>query len=429
TSAPFRIVAGAAAQIAVNAGNNQTQPAGTAVPVPPSVIVKDAKGNPVTGVAVTFAVAPGNGSITGASQTTNASGVATVGSWTLATAAREDTLTATASGLNGSPVIFTATGTAGGPDASQSLVSATPGTITASTGSSAATITVTVKDGFGNAVSGATVTLAASPTAGNTLTQPVGTTNASGQITGTLSSTAAGPKTVTATVNGTIVVTETATVTVNPAAVSASQSTVAATSPIAAGTGSSTITVTAKDALGNPIEGATVTLAASPSAGTTLTQPVGTTNASGVATGTLSSTAAGLKTVSAMIGSVAITQTATVTVTAGAAAAIASNSMNPQSATVGTEVGSPPSVIVRDASGNPVAGVAVTFAVTPGNGGVTGADQTTDASGIATVGSWTLSATAGPNALTATAAGSGISGNPVTFTAMGTAGAVSATQS
>src|SRR5207247_3687234 len=113
TSAPFAIVAGSATQIAVNAGNNQTLPAGTAVPVRPSVIVKDAKGNPVAGVAVTFAVTPGNGSITGANQTTNASGIATVGSWTLATTAREDTLTAASSGLAGSPVTFTATGTAG----------------------------------------------------------------------------------------------------------------------------------------------------------------------------------------------------------------------------------------------------------------------------------------------------------------------------
>src|SRR2546422_421726 len=90
TSAPFAIVAGSATQIAVNAGNNQTQPAGTAVPIPPSVIVKDAKGNPVAGVAVTFA--PANGGITGASQITNASGIAAVGSWTLATTAGPNTL-------------------------------------------------------------------------------------------------------------------------------------------------------------------------------------------------------------------------------------------------------------------------------------------------------------------------------------------------
>ena len=68
-----------------NAGNGQTVHVGTAVAVPPSVLVTDANNNPVSGVAVTFAVASGNGSITGASATTDASGIATVGSWTLGT--------------------------------------------------------------------------------------------------------------------------------------------------------------------------------------------------------------------------------------------------------------------------------------------------------------------------------------------------------
>jgi len=41
--------AGTASTIALNAGNNQTASAGTAVPVDPSVIVHDANGNPVAG--------------------------------------------------------------------------------------------------------------------------------------------------------------------------------------------------------------------------------------------------------------------------------------------------------------------------------------------------------------------------------------------
>src|SRR2546422_7509538 len=54
--------------------------------------------------------------------------------------------------------------------------------------------------------------------------------------------------------------------------------------------------------------------------GNTLTQPGGTTDAAGVATGTLSSTVAEPKTVSATIGGTAVTQTAAVTVTAPAGA-------------------------------------------------------------------------------------------------------------
>src|SRR5205085_267547 len=105
--------AGTAATIAANSATSQSATAGTAVSSPPSVIVKDAKRNPVAHMAVTFAVAPGNGTITGASQTTNASGVATVGSWTLSATARPTTLFAYTTLFRSSPVTFSATGTAG----------------------------------------------------------------------------------------------------------------------------------------------------------------------------------------------------------------------------------------------------------------------------------------------------------------------------
>src|SRR5437773_11511922 len=80
--------------------------------------------------------------------------------------------------------------------------------------------------------------------------------------------------------------------------------------------------------------------------------------------------------------------------------------------------------MARDARGNPVAGVSVTFAVATGGGSVEPtAPVVTGANGVAAATSWTLAATAASNTLTPTAAGSGISGNPVTFTATGTAGA------
>jgi hypothetical protein len=101
-----------------------------------------------------------------------------------------------------------------------------------------------------------------------------------------------------------------------PPAVSSSQSSVAATpTSITAGSGSSTITVTARDASGNPVSGATVVLSAT-GTGNTLTQPAGPTNSTGVTTGSLNSTTTGMTTVSATAGGVAITSTATVTVTA-----------------------------------------------------------------------------------------------------------------
>lgn len=196
--------------------------------------------------------------------------------------------------------------------AAQSTVTADPASIPVSSGSS--TITVTVKDDAGVPISGATVVLSATG-AGNALTQPAAVTNASGVATGTLSSTVAGTKTVSATANGTLI-TQTATIEVTePPPVSASQSTVTANpASIAANGGSSTITVTVKDGSGVPISGATVVLSATGD-GNTLTQPTAPTNASGVATGTLGSSVAGTKTVSAIANGTAITQTATVEVT------------------------------------------------------------------------------------------------------------------
>src|SRR5439155_1491988 len=203
------------------------------------------------------------------------------------------------------------------------------------------------------------------------------------------------------------------------------QSTVAAApATITAGAGSSTITVTVRDANGNPVSGATVTLLVTPATGSTLTQPVGTTSAGGQITGSLSSTAAGTKTVRAIVnGCVRVTQaeTAAVSVNPAAAATIGPNGGSGQQAPAGSTLPVPPSVIVTDAFGNPVSGVSVTFVVGTASGSITGAAQTTDGNGIATVGSWTLGPTAGQNTLMATSGS--LSGSPVTFTATGTAGA------
>ncbi len=102
--------AGAAASLTKSAGDNQTGAPGAAVAVAPAVTVKDANGNPKSGVTVTFAVASGGGSVTGGTATSNAQGVAAVGSWTLGAAAGANTLTASAAGV--AAVTFTATSTA-----------------------------------------------------------------------------------------------------------------------------------------------------------------------------------------------------------------------------------------------------------------------------------------------------------------------------
>lgn len=152
------VTVGPATTIQVNGGNGQTATVGTAVAVNPSVVVTDAGGNPVSGVAITFAVASGGGSITGSSQTTGANGLATVGSWTLGVLAGTNTLTATSGTLTGSPVTFSAAGTAG---AAATISAASPTTGSGTPGGLVQTLpTVLVTDAHGNPVSGTTITFA-----------------------------------------------------------------------------------------------------------------------------------------------------------------------------------------------------------------------------------------------------------------------------
>src|SRR5687768_16433077 len=130
--------------------------------------------------------------------------------------------------------------------------------------------------------------------------------------------------------------------------------------------------------------------------------------------GTVTGVAAGTVDVAAAIGSKSGKVTLTIT-PAPVAASIAINAGNGQTANVNAAVAQPPSVIVRDAAGQPVSGVTVTFAVTQGGGTVSGATQVTNTAGIATVGGWVMGPTPGPQALTATSGT--LSGSPVTFTA------------
>ena len=302
--------AGAAASLAKNAGDNQSGAGGTAVPIPPSVIVKDANGNPTSGVSVTFAVASGGGSVTGATATTNAAGVATVGSWTLGPVAGANVLNATSGTLTG--VAFTATATAG----------------------AAASITKTAGDNQ-TAVAGSAVAIPPS--------------------------------------------------------------------------------VIVKDANSNPISGVSVVFSVA-SGGGSVSGATATTNSSGIAT-------VGSWTLGPVVGTNVLTATTgtlagisfTATSTAGPAASLTKNAGDNQSAVIGTAVTITPSVIVKDANGNPKSDVSVTFAVVSGGGSVTGATAVTNGAGVAAVGSWTLGNAFGTNSLSATAPGL----PPVTFSAVG----------
>jgi hypothetical protein len=252
TSNGFVVNPGPATQIAVNAGNNQSATAGTAVAAAPSVIVRDANSNPVAGVSVTFAVATGGGTVVPtAVVTTNASGIAQTVSWTLGTTLGTNTLTATSGTLTGSPVTITATGTPGA--ATQMMVNA-GNNQSATVGTAVTTApSVLVRDANNNPVSGVSVTFAVASGGGTVLPTVAVITGANGiaAVTSWMLGTTAGTNTLTAT-SGTLTgspVTFTATGTPGPATklrftVQPSQTPVlVAISP--------PVQVTVQDALGN----------------------------------------------------------------------------------------------------------------------------------------------------------------------------------
>jgi adhesin/invasin len=254
TTPPIALGAGAPASIELVAGDDQTATVGEPVPIPPSVRVRDAEGTPLPGIPVAFTVTKGAGTLVGESPVTDADGVAAVSEWRLGPAVGGNELSADVSGqsLSGCPVVFSAASTAGGVSASESRVEASPATIIASSGSSAASIIVRVRDQFGNPVAGVPVALAADGS-GNTLTQPSAPTDANGVATGRLSSTAAGARSVTATANG-VALEQVAAVTVQPGNPSTLTST--ATVPASGRAGErTTIEILLKDAFGNAVPG------------------------------------------------------------------------------------------------------------------------------------------------------------------------------
>ena len=162
---------------------------------------------------------------------------------------------------------------------------------------------------------------------------------------------------------------------------------------VAAGS-SQTLTATVLDQNGQPISGSAITW--SSSTGTVIVSPSGQTT---TVTGTIASTG----TVTATTGGIASAPVA-VSIVAGPAFALLKVLDLPNNTAAGT--GSFIRVRVVDSFGNPVAGTAVTFAVTGGGGSVDALTVTSDAQGIAQT-RWTTGTVVGTNTATASAAGLG----------------------
>jgi hypothetical protein len=164
-------------------------------------------------------------------------------------------------------------------------------------GTSTAVVTVVLEDGNGNPIKDALIE--ATVTGTNNLVTISGITDATGTATVAIASTKGETKTVTITaINGTnpgVTLTETVTITFVAVATAPAGSTIIASAPSAVADGVSTVTltVTVEDVLGNPVPDQTVAFATTTGTNVSLTVAgVATgavTNASGVATATVSS--------------------------------------------------------------------------------------------------------------------------------------------
>ncbi|MCH7874402.1 MAG: Ig-like domain-containing protein [Gemmatimonadetes bacterium] len=393
-------------------GDAQSGTVATPLAAPLVVHVEDQFTNPVPDEVVTFAVTQGGGSVDSASVMTDANGDAPV-NWTLGNVPGANEVTFTVASLPAGT--FTATGQLGPP---ANVVVTAGDAQSATVNTAVATLpSVQVTDVGGNPLSGESVTFA--PTAGGgSVTGGTTTTDGSGNATvgsWTLGTTAgANELTATATSASTTI---SATGLPGPAASLA----------VDAGDGQSGVvgsvvpippSVLVTDEFGNTVQGESVGFAVT-SGGGSVTGTPATSDASGIAavgSWTLGGTP-GSNTLDATSGALTpLTFTAT-----GVAATpdmVAVNDGDNQTGLVGSPVNIPPSVLVT-AGGLPFPGATVTFSVTGGGGSSMTNVAVTGADGIAQVGEWTLGAAAGSNTLSATVTGAGITGNPVTLTATG----------
>ncbi len=307
-----------ASNVVVSSGDSQTAPPGQSVVTAPEVRVTNSQGQGVSGVAVVFSVTSGGGSVSNPNAMTDSQGRASAGIWTLGAQKGAQQLRATVGGVGS--VTFNAT--AAEPLEPTSLQVVTGNGQLATVGSTVGTPPkVRVLDDESSPVAGVTVTFSVMA-GGGSITGATATSDASGE----------------------------------------------------ASVGSWTLGTTVGD---NRLRA----------------------RVDGVSPVTVDATG-----------------------TAGPAASVSAFAGDGQNATVSTTVAVSPAVRVEDVHGNAVSGASVSFAVGGGGGGVNGTAGTTDASGVFAVGSWTLGATPGPNSIVATVGGSGITGNPVTFSATGVAG-------
>ena len=394
-------------------GQNQTAPVGSDLADSLVVLITDKYGNPMVGQTVNWAVPTGQGSVSANITTTGIDGRAAV-KRTLGPTSGNQTATATAGTLKGSPVTFVSTASSGGPAALQ--LTSGNNQVAPAGFALADSIVVRLVDGNGNGVPGRVTTFAVASGAGSVLPTGV-TTDANGYAftKWTLGPTA-GPNSVTASAAGFSVLFS--------ATGTASTPTKMLANSVLNQSGTAGLPVTAKpsvkltDQNNNVVQGVTVTFRVTGGGGSVPDSTV-TTDINGIATvgDWVLGAVAGVNTLEASAkkaDGTALTGSP-VTFTANAAVGVAAKlafSQQPINAVAGAAISPAVTVLVQDASGNTVttsnAAVTVALGANPGSGVLNGTLTQNAVNGVATFSG--LSVTKVGIGYTLTAAATGLTG-------------------
>ncbi len=340
-----------------------------------TITLKDATSNPVPGLTPTFsATNTGNTNAYTACSVSSVLGVSTCSFTSLTAETKTLSITGPFTKADGT-VIFTA----GAAVAANSTITGSGPVI--ANGSASSTITIALRDINNNLVSGVTPTFSATDTSTTNTYTACSVTNASGVSSCTMQSGIAETKTLSiltpvSKAGGTVVFTAGS---ADPA-----NSNIIGTGPVLAdGVDTSTVIITLRDALNNPVTGQTPTFTATNTGSTNTYGACSVTDASGASNCTLKSTTAELKTLS--IATPISKTDGTVLFNVGAVS-VANSSITGTGPVAADGVStSTITITLKDASNNPVSGQTPTFAAT--NTGTTnayGACSVTDAFGVST---------------------------------------------
>ncbi|HTL11909.1 MAG TPA: Ig-like domain-containing protein [Bdellovibrionota bacterium] len=383
-----------------------SQVAGTCIPVTVEFQDDTTPGNPPAADVVVNLSNTGTGQyfmdagcVVGANGTTILAGTTSSDVYYRGTLAHVEVLTASASGVNAGTWLLAID--PGPPDPTHSTIAGNPSAGLKPDGVDATSVKITVRDAYGNAVPGVSVTFD-STGSGNAVTQPAAVTDTSGLAAGSMTSTVAETKTIylvtpsnLAFVTGTVIF----------GGVSPSLSTIGVSPATITADGSATalVTVTLKDTGGAPVAGKAVSLSTVGGA-LNVTPGAASTDAGGQISFTVSTTTAAMITIGATDDSdgIQLDSTTVLTTMAGPTSGSLSDAAPFPAAVVadgGTKI--TVSVSLVDVNGNPEVGHTVSLVSDRGGADVINpATAISDSSGVA---QFTIKSTlAGQATLTAT---------------------------